>query len=96
MEQYIARRKAVMEQIGASEMMILYSGQSVPATMDESYPFEANHHFFYLTGIRRENMALVLTRTGAEPKVISMTAPASSWMQKSSPWTSSTVLTVPA
>ncbi|MBP3428530.1 MAG: aminopeptidase P N-terminal domain-containing protein [Clostridia bacterium] len=70
MEQYIARRKAVMETIGAGEMMILYAGQSVPATMDECYPFEANHHFFYLTGIRRENMALVLTRTAAEPKEI--------------------------
>ncbi|MBP3656967.1 MAG: aminopeptidase P family protein [Clostridia bacterium] len=70
MQQYQARRAAVMDKIGEYEMMILYSGQSVPATMDECYPFEANHHFFYLTGIRRENMALVLSRTGAEPKEI--------------------------
>ena len=70
MNQYMKRRRNVMERIGAAEMMILYSGQSVPATMDECYPFEVNHHFFYLTGIRRENMALVISRTGAEMKEI--------------------------
>ena len=58
---YAARRAAVMDMIGANSLMVLYSGESVPASMDEGYPFEANHHFFYLTGLRRENMALVMS-----------------------------------
>lgn len=65
-----ARRAAVLERMGAHSLMVLYSGESVPASMDEGYPFEANHHFFYLTGLRRENMALVLSTSAAEPKTV--------------------------
>ena len=67
---YAARRKAVLDVMGANSLMVLYSGESVPASMDEGYPFEANHHFFYLTGLRRENMALVMSTSSAEPKTI--------------------------
>lgn len=65
-----ARRAAVLEQMGAHSLMVLYSGECVPASMDEGYPFEANHHFFYLTGLRRENMALVLSTSAAEPRTV--------------------------
>ena len=65
-----ARRAAVLERMGAHSLMVLYSGESVPASMDEGYPFEANHHFFYLTGLRRENMALVLSTSAAEPRTV--------------------------
>ena len=67
---YAARRKAVLDVMGANSLMVLYSGESVPASMDEGYPFEANHHFFYLTGLRRENMALVMSTSSTEPKTI--------------------------
>ena len=65
-----ARRAAVLERMGAHSLMVLYSGESVPVSMDEGYPFEANHHFFYLTGLRRENMALVLSTSAAEPRTV--------------------------
>ena len=65
-----ARRAAVLERMGAHSLMVLYSGESVPASMDEGYPFEANHHFFYLTGLRRENMALVLSTSAVEPRTV--------------------------
>ncbi len=58
------RRQAVLNRMEKDSMMLLYSGVSVPASMDEDYPFEANHHFFYLTGLRRENMALLLCNAG--------------------------------
>ena len=64
---YASRRKAVLDVMGANSLMVLYSGESVPASMDEGYPFEANHHFFYLTGLRRENMALVMSTSSTEP-----------------------------
>ena len=67
---YAARRAAVMDRMGAHSLMVLYSGEGVPASMDDRYPFEANHHFFYLTGLRRENMALVLSTSAAEPKAV--------------------------
>ena len=57
---YEARRAALLEKMEEGSILVLFSGESVPCSMDEGYAFEANHHFFYLTGLRRENMALVL------------------------------------
>lgn len=65
---YAARRAAMMEKLEPGAILVLYSGESVPCSMDEGYAFEANHHFFYLTGLRRENMALVMDKAGKEPK----------------------------
>ena len=70
MEQYGIRRGAVLRAMAPDSMLVLYAGESVPASMDETYPFEANRHFFYLTGIRRENMALVLSRTVEGEKAV--------------------------
>ena len=67
---YEARRNTLLERMEAGSILVLYSGETVPCSMDEGYAFEANHHFFYLTGLRRENMALVLSKSGREPKTV--------------------------
>ena len=54
MNPYEQRRRRVLDQLQFGEMMVLYSGESVACSMDEGFDFEANHHFFYLTGLRRE------------------------------------------
>lgn len=70
MNAYTARREAALEQMDFGSLMVIYAGEAVPATMDEAYPFEVNHHFFYLTGLDRENMALVLSRSADTPKTV--------------------------
>jgi len=70
MDQYIRRRNAVLSQMEKGSIMVLYSGESIPQSLDDCCPFEVNHHFFYLTGISRENMALVLSRSAGEDKMI--------------------------
>ena len=70
MERYTARRSAVLAQMEKGSIMVLYSGEGIPQSMDDCCPFEANHHFFYLTGLRRENMALVLSKSAPEDKTI--------------------------
>ena len=67
---YEARRKAVLEQMESGAVMVLCSGEGIPQSMDDCCPFEANHHFFYLTGLRRENMALVLSKSASQDKTI--------------------------
>lgn len=70
MNRYQMRREAVLSQMEKGAIMVLYSGEGIPCSMDDCCPFEANHHFFYLTGLRRENMALVLSRSSSEDKTI--------------------------
>lgn len=67
---YAKRCDAVLNQMEKGSIMVLYSGEGIPQSMDDCCPFEANHHFFYLTGLRRENMALVLSRSASEDKKI--------------------------
>ena len=66
MNAYTARRSALLDKMEAGSMLLLYSGETVPCSLDEGYAFEANRNFFYLTGLRRENMALALVKAGAE------------------------------
>ena len=61
---YAARRRAFWQGMEMNSVLVLYSGEAFPRSMDSSCAFEANTHFFYLTGLRRENMALVLKKTG--------------------------------
>jgi len=70
MNRYQMRRAAVLCQMEKGGVMVLFSGEGIPSSMDDCCPFEANHHFFYLTGLRRENMALILSRSSGEDKTI--------------------------
>ena len=66
---YEARRKQIMEQMEEESLLILYSGAPVHSSADAYYPFEANRHFFYLTGLRRENMVLLMRKSGEKSRV---------------------------
>lgn len=67
MTEHLARRRErVKERLREGSVLLLFSGESVPSSLDAGYPFEANRHFFYLTGLRRENMALLLANAGGK------------------------------
>ena len=42
--------------------LILFSGIETHVSADEYAPFEANRNFFYLTGLRRERMILLMKK----------------------------------
>ena len=65
---FIARRKAVFEKMEDSSVLVLFSGIETHTNADAYAPFEVNHHFFYLTGLRRERMILVMDKAAEEPK----------------------------
>ena len=66
---YQVRRKKVMDAMENGTVALLYSGVEVHVSADEYAPFEANRNFFYLTGLRRDNMLLMLDKAAQEPKV---------------------------
>ena len=50
--------------------LVLFSGTELHVSADEYAHFEANRNFFYLTGLRREHMILVMVKNGAAPKTM--------------------------
>ncbi len=63
-----ARRQQVLNQMLPGSILVLYSGVEVHQSADAYLPFEVNKNFFYLTGIQRDQMILVLDNTGEAAK----------------------------
>lgn len=61
-ETYITRRQKLMENKQGPCMVCFFSGSAPMKSLDASYPFYVDRNFFYLTGIDRENMILVLRK----------------------------------
>ena len=61
-DHYIARRKKLMENIPNCSVVCVFSGSAPMKSQDASYPFFVDRNFYYLTGIERENMVLVLKK----------------------------------
>lgn len=64
-DSYIARRERLMQAIPDNAMVCIFSGSAPMKSLDEGYPFSVDRSFFYLTGIQRENMVLVLKKSYA-------------------------------
>ena len=64
MNEYLAaRRQKLMDGKQAPCMICIFSGAAPMKSLDEAYPFSVDRNFFYLTGIERENMILVMRKT---------------------------------
>ena len=61
-ETYIARRKQLLEDKKENTAVVIFSGAAPMKSQDEAYPFSVDRNFFYLTGIERENMILVMRK----------------------------------
>ena len=59
---YIARRKRLMADKGENTAVVIFSGIAPMKSQDEGYPFSVDRNFFYLTGIQRENMILIMRK----------------------------------
>lgn len=59
---YTGRRQALMENRQGPCVVCIFSGSAPMKSLDEAYPFAVDRNFFYLTGIDRENMILVLKK----------------------------------
>lgn len=61
-ETYIARRKRLLENKKENTAVVIFSGTAPMKSQDEAYPFSVDRNFFYLTGIERENMILLMRK----------------------------------
>ena len=61
-EIFRSRRETLLGRIEGPAMILIFSGKAPMRSLDESYPFSVDRNFYYLTGIERENMILVLKK----------------------------------
>ncbi|MGN0299286.1 MAG: aminopeptidase P N-terminal domain-containing protein [Lachnospiraceae bacterium] len=64
------RRQHVYNKMQPHSALILFSGIEMHVSADEYAPFEANRNFFYLTGLCRERMILMMDKSGSTEKTI--------------------------
>lgn len=64
--EYAARRAKIFNQMKEGSIAILFSGVAKKSTADETYPFEVNRNFYYLTGVDDEDCSLILMNSEGE------------------------------
>ena len=57
-------RSGLFELLPENSMVISYAGVPIHTNEDDYYNFEVNSQFFYLTGLEREKMALLMVKCG--------------------------------
>ncbi len=62
MQRYIENRKKITEGLDDNSMLVIFSGEEKKSSQDATYRFIANKNFYYLTGIRRPEFKLVITK----------------------------------
>lgn len=67
---FAKRREQVYEKMEKNSVLILFSGIENHVSADEYAPFEANRNFFYLTGLRRDKMILVMDKSSDVTKTM--------------------------
>ncbi|GAB6149677.1 aminopeptidase P family protein [Clostridium novyi] len=61
-EFFMKNRKRLSEKLEDNSIMVIFAGRAPYKSADETYPFTPNRNFYYLTGIDRENIILVMTK----------------------------------
>ena len=59
---YIERRQQLLAEKSGPCLAFIFSGKAPMRSADEAYGFSVDRSFYYLTGIDRENMVLMLTK----------------------------------
>ncbi|WP_281520434.1 aminopeptidase P N-terminal domain-containing protein [Massilicoli timonensis] len=65
---YQERRLALMEQMDEKSVVLLFSGKTIMRSADEEYPFSVDRSFYYLCGIDRADMVLLMHNLQGEVK----------------------------
>ena len=61
MNQYSNRREKIFKSMKANCAIMLFSGKAPMRSEDEAYEFSVNRNFYYLTGLEKEDMVLLMS-----------------------------------
>ena len=62
MNRYSKRREELLNRLEGNVAVLLFSSKAPMRSEDEAYDFSVNRNFFYLTGLDKEEMALLMYR----------------------------------
>jgi Xaa-Pro aminopeptidase len=65
-EEYVARRSRVLKELAHGAAAFVFADSAPRKSGDQVYPFSVNRNFFYLTGLDREQMILMLSGAGQQ------------------------------
>lgn len=65
---YLSRRKKLSSNMRNGDMCIIFSGKQVRISRDEYYEFNTNKNFYYLTGLKDENLILFIRKINGDVK----------------------------
>lgn len=70
-----SRRLKLFSLMENNSVMVLFSGVEKVSSADETYPFEVNRNFYYLTGIDQPDSVLLLVKADGEAKEFLFVSP---------------------
>ncbi len=62
-QEYMKRRSIFFHKMKNNSVAIIFSGCLIKASADQTFAFEVNRNFYYLTGINQPNSMLVMVKT---------------------------------
>ncbi|MDO4940135.1 MAG: Xaa-Pro aminopeptidase [Erysipelotrichaceae bacterium] len=66
MNLYSKRRQNVLTRMEDNSVLLLFSGKAIAKSEDECYDFDVNRNFYYLTGLEKEDMVLMLSKNNGK------------------------------
>lgn len=82
MNLYKLRREKLAKSFANNICIVVFSGKEIMRSEDEAYPFDVNRNFYYLTGIERSDMALLIYKTEDSVKEFIFAQPYSEFIAK--------------
>lgn len=61
-ESFVNNRKKLANELEDNSILVMFAGKAPYKSADEVYPFTPNRNFYYLTGVDRENIILMVTK----------------------------------
>jgi Xaa-Pro aminopeptidase len=65
-DEFSERRQRLFDSMADGSILLVFSGVAKSSSADETYPFEVNRNFYYLTGIDQEDSSLLLVNAEGE------------------------------
>lgn len=66
--EYRRRRQALAKSFANNSVSVIFSSEYKTRSNDTEYPYRQDSNFYYLTGFKEDNSALVITKTGTKVK----------------------------